>query len=126
MSIRTLLGAALLLSMGACDESARYDHVNMFKVAGDVEGDVERGMLLVPHGGVLMFEAKPVAEPGRRGFDGLERFELVGTQPDVVGVRRSIRSDAWVVNGVRPGSASIVVELDGEPVDTLTVEVTAR
>ncbi len=123
MNTRILLCGALLLGASACDQAARYDRVNMYKVAGSVEADVEPGLLVVPRGGVLMFEAEPLSESGRREYTGMERFELFGTQPDVVGVRRSIRANSWVINGVRAGTATIVVELDGDPVDEIRVEV---
>ncbi len=124
MSIRTIMGAALLMVMSfGCDSGARYDRLNVYKQAGDSFADAGPGGIVVPVGGVVMFKARAIAD-GARDFVGFEELELVPDQPDVANVRRSIRSDSWVVNGKRAGSGNILVMLDGEPVDSISIEVT--
>lgn len=120
MRIRTFLAAVLLLA--GC-ESARFDRVRMTKLVGDDLSEVSSQGVIVRRGTALMFNAQPLSEPGAPEYKGLERFKLISTNPDIAEIRRAVVRDAWVVTGGRPGSARMLVEIDGEIVDDIPLQV---
>lgn len=119
------LGLAAALGAGAACEASRYGHVELFELRGTAEADIDRDGIVVPEGGVIVFEAKPRADGASPEYVGLERFKLRPGDPDVAMARRSILRDTWVVNGVAMGTTELHVMVDGDVVDRIPVEVTA-
>lgn len=123
MSIRhSLMAAALTVGMVGCD-GAQYDRTDLFAVAGDPQANIEPGRIFVPRGGVMVFEAHLVSTSDSLPYKGWETLELRSTQNNVAEVRQAIMSDSWVINGKQAGSGSILVEVDGDHVDSLRFEV---
>lgn len=125
MSARRWMAAWLVVAAAAtagCD-GPEYGALQLRKLAGDLQAEVEPGEVFVPRGGVLMFGASPVAQDGGRDYKGWERLELRSTQPGVAEVRPAIVRDAWVVNGQQAGSTSLEVTIDGHWVDSIDVTV---
>jgi hypothetical protein len=119
---RAALLAVGLCAATACEES-RYDHVDLFRLQGDGGAQIGSGGLVVPEGGVLVFEAHPRAEATSAEYVGLERFKLRPSDPDVAMARRAILRDTWVVSGVSVGTTQLQVLVDNDVVDSIPVEI---
>ena len=120
-TLRWMMALGVVGAMGC--GVPEFRRLDVHKLAGDLEADVGPDGLLVPRGGVLMFEVQPVAESDSPDYKGWEEMELSSTQPGAAEVRPAIVRDAWVLNGKQAGSGSIRVTLDGELVETLDFEV---
>jgi hypothetical protein len=116
--------AVALCATAACEE-ARFDHVELYRLDGDAEAEIGSDGLVVPEGGVLVFEAYPRAEATSPEYVGLERFKLRPSDPDVAMAHRAILRDTWVVSGVSVGTTELQVLVDNELVDRIPVEITA-
>lgn len=121
MHLLRTLSLSLLLAAAAC-ESARFDHVELYEIEGSPGAKITTA-IIVPEGGVVVFEAYPRAESASREYEGLERFKLRSSDDDVADVHRAILRDAWVVSGMARGSTSLKVLVDDELVDTIPVEI---
>lgn len=118
------LGGALLLSTSAC-ESSRYDRVELHRTGGHPEAGIAPNGLTVPEGGVLVFKAQPRAAAASPEYEGLERFKLTPSDPDVATAHRAILRDTWVVSGMSIGTTQLLVIVDGDVVDEVPVEIVA-
>ncbi|MCX4239940.1 hypothetical protein [Paraliomyxa miuraensis] len=117
-----LLGLALgLFGTVACDPE--FGRVSLHQLRATPEAELGAQGIVVPEGGVLVFEAQPRAAEGSRDYVGFERFEMRPSDSRKVEVRRSIVRDVWVVNGVESGSTALQVLIDGDVVDTIPVDV---
>lgn len=116
-----LCGAAILSAI-AC-ESSRYDRVELHRTGGHPDAGIAPGGLTVPEGGVLVFRAQPRAEAASPEYEGLERFKLTSSDPDVALAHRAILRDTWVVSGMSVGTTQLLVILDGDVVDEVPVEI---
>jgi hypothetical protein len=115
------LGVAALLLASAC-ESSRFGHLELYRTGGSYGAEISHE-ILVPEGGVILFEAFPRADPSSPEYIGLERLDLRPANPEVAFVSRAILSDTWVVGGMGVGSTQLHVEVDGDVVDTIPVEI---
>ena len=122
---RTLVAWLLVASLSAataCEES-RYGHVELHRVGGHPQAGIEPGGLVVPEGGVIVFEAEPRSDAGSPGYTGLERFKLRPSDPDIAMAHRAILRDTWVVSGLSIGRTELQVLVDGDVVDDVPVEI---
>jgi hypothetical protein len=118
------LSVVPLVVASAC-QSSRYDRVELYRVDGHPDAGIEPGGIVVPEGGVLVFEAQPRAETASPEYVGLERFKLRPADPDVAMAYRAILSDTWVVSGMSIGRTELQVIIDGDVVDEVPVEIVA-
>jgi len=127
MSRTRMLGASLLLagslSLTTACEASRYGNVELHRVGGHPQAGIGPGGFVVPEGGVIVFEAQPLADAGSPGYVGLERFKLRPSNPDVAMAHRAILRDTWVVSGLSLGHTELQVLVDNEVVDDVPVEI---
>jgi hypothetical protein len=127
MNRASFVGASLLLCLSlfvatAC-EASRYGNVELHRVGGHPEAEIGPGGLVVPEGGVIVFEAQPLADAASPAYVGLERFKLRPSDSDVAMAHRAILRDTWVVSGLSLGRTELQVLVDGEVVDDVPVEI---
>lgn len=123
--MRRLILLLGLLGVGACTQP-RYDNLDVRAAAGDLDrASVTSRRTVLEHGRVVVIFVEPdsVGEPP---YEGLEHLELRSVDPDVVGVRRGVLRDSFVLTGRSPGSTRLEVIIDDELQDTYEVDILAR
>ncbi len=120
MKIRVVLAMVLALGASACDPE--YGELEIFVLDGTPGARASSTQMVVPVGGLLVFEAQPRSD-GAREYTGMERFELRTATFGVAELRRAVLRDTWVLNGLEAGETSIQVRVDGRTVDSIVVGV---
>ncbi len=118
---RWIAVVGMLMGAASCD-SARFDHVELYEIQGSPGAEISSS-IIVPQGGVILFEAFPRAEANSVEYVGLERFKLRPDDPNVAEAHRAILRDTWVVSGIAVGTTRLQVLVDNEVVDRIPVEI---
>ncbi|MEM7156415.1 MAG: hypothetical protein AAF799_26415 [Myxococcota bacterium] len=120
--MKKVLAVLALVGLGSSC-APEYGHVSLFKIHGQERSVVDRTGIIVGEGEVMVFEAHARAASDERPYEGLEQVELRAAESAVAIVRPSILADAWVVSGTSEGTTQLLIEVDGELVESLTIDV---
>lgn len=114
-----------LLALAGCDPE--YGTLRIREGAGELNAAyVGSDGVVVEEGHVIIAFAEPIAAGGTKEYTGLERFQVEAANPSIATVSRGVFRDSFVIAGARVGTTRLEVLVNGQIVDTVSLEVVAQ